>query len=75
MCITNLNILLIDFFFFFVRSVDLRRPDPGGADGGRGHGSDPGSGGRPGGKRQDAAAARSLAAQHQQQERVSSADR
>lgn len=53
----------------------VRGPDPGGADGRGGHTSDSGCGGRPGGQCQDSAGARGLAAQHQQQERVASADR
>lgn len=56
-------------------SDDVHRPEPGGADRGWGHISDSGSRGRPGGQCQDSAAARSITAQHQQQERVSSADR
>lgn len=56
-------------------SDDVHRPEPGGADRGWGHISDSGSRGRPGGQCQDSAAARSVTAQHQQQERVSSADR
>ncbi len=59
----------------FRRSAEVHRPDPGGAEGGWGHVSDSGSRGRPGGERQDAAAAQSFTSQHQQQERVSSADR
>lgn len=56
-------------------SAGIRGPDPGGEDEGREHGSDSGSRGGPAGKCQDAAETRGLAAQHQQQERISSADR
>lgn len=58
----------------FCGSADVHRPDYGGADRGWGHASDSGSRGRSGGQCQDAAAARSFTTQHQQQERVSSAD-